>query len=219
MKYTTIIFDMDGTIIETDHIWKQATRELITRRGIHLSDEKFAKLNYELHGLALHKSCQLIKNVCNLPDNVEILIQEKGSRAYELYAHNIRFIKGFLEFYKKLQSQGIKSAIATNATQDIVDIADKKLSLKKLFSNHVYHMNHVNHQGKPNPAVFLHAAQQLKSDPQQCIVIEDSSPGIQGAKNAGMYCIAINTSGKKEKLQEADLVIESYHDLNLANLF
>lgn len=217
MRYTTILFDMDGTIIETEHIWKQATRELIICKGLSLTDAELDNIEYRLHGLSIDTCCQLIKEICRLPDSVESLIQQKAARAYNLYATGIRFINGFVEFHKVLQNKGLKSAIATNASKEIVTITDKKLNLKQFFGNHVYHMEHVNHKSKPDPAIFLHAAEQLISQPQDCIVIEDSPPGIRAAKNAGMYCIAINTSKQKEKLREADLIIEGYHELDLKN--
>ncbi len=218
MKYTSIIFDMDGTIIETDHIWKQATRELITNRGINLSDEEFTKLNHTLHGLSTQQSCQLIKEVCQLSDTVETLIHEKLTRAQELFALGIRFIEGFVEFHATLQTKNIKSAVATNASQRIVDITDKKLNLKQFFGDHIYHIDHVGNRGKPDPTIFLHTAQQLNTTPEKCIVIEDSPHGIHAAKKAGMYCIAINTSEKKEILHEADRIIEGYPELDLATL-
>lgn len=214
MKYTSIIFDMDGTIIRTEHLWEQANIELLANRGITLSVTEFTELKQKLHGLAIHKSCELIKHSFGLPDPVEALIQEKGARAHSLYSDGIHFIDGFTEFHSLTRSLGLTSAIGTNADQNIVNIANKKLNLEQFFGSHLYNMDHVNNCHKPNPAVFLYAAQKLDADPARCIVIEDSPPGITAAKKAGMYCIAINTSKKRENLSEADLIVEGYHELD-----
>lgn len=216
MNYQSIIFDMDGTIIKTNHIWKLATQKLITERGIILSENEWQELNAIIHGLSLPLSIQVIKDRYKLTDSVETLINEKEFYANSLYAQGIQFIDGFVEFHKQIDALGISSAIATNAVPTTVAITDQTLNLKQFFGNHLYHMGHVNYRAKPDPSIFLYAAQQLITKPEHCIVIEDSPLGIHAAKKAGMYCIAINSSGQKEKLQEADFIIENYHDLDIS---
>ena len=71
---------------------------------------------------------------------------------------------------------------------------------------------------KPNPAIYLYAAQQLGIDPEDCIAIEDSRHGIRAAKNAGMFCIGINSSKNLENIQEADHKIDAYHELDLVKV-
>lgn len=218
MKYKAIIFDMDGTIIDTDHIWESATRKLILSKGVILTPELEEELSRQLRGLALIKSCQIIKDLTKIIDPIEELIEQKSKLACSMYSEGVKFIPGFLEFHHKLKDHNIKSGIATNADDDTLNITKKALKLEQYFGGHIYNISHVNNIYKPNPALYLHAAKQLNIDPKDCIAIEDSAHGVKAAKAAGMYCIGINTSKNRNFLLESDHIIESYDEIDLNKL-
>jgi len=218
MNYRAIIFDMDGTIVDTENLWRQASRTIISNRGYVLSEQEELLLQESLPGIGLFNSCKLIKDVIKTDDSVEILMKEKAAIACQLYETGICFIDGFPEFYKKAAEIPLKMAIATNATIQTMEITDKSLNLSQYFGKHLYTINHVNNIGKPNPAIYLYAAKQLGIDPKQCIAIEDSGHGILAAKTAGMFCIGINTGKDLEKIKNADLTVECYEDINLTAL-
>ena len=85
MKYKAIIFDMDGTIVDTEHIWNSSTQKLISNRGIHLTSEMVTELQARLNGMALPQSCKIIKEMANLSESVEELMHEKTRLACDLY--------------------------------------------------------------------------------------------------------------------------------------
>ncbi len=216
MKYKAIIFDMDGTIIDTGGVWEKATELLLEKKGARFTPQQRKLVEEKTHGLHVKPSCQLIKDALGLADSVEMLAQELTQLADSTY-QKVKFIHGFVEFHSKLRSYNLKSGIATNAGQTTVEITNQILKLDKFFGKHIYNSTHVVNP-KPHPDIYLHTAQQLNCPPEVCVVIEDSAHGIKAAKAAGMYCIGINTSKKPELLKEADIIIDGYHEIDLIKL-
>lgn len=219
MTIKAIIFDMDGTIIDTEHIWTFATKNLLLSRAISQCTIESSNVFNKIHGLAVDKSCQILKDTFSLKDPLELLIKEKSSFAISLYAKEVRFIEGFIDFHKKITNAQLKTGLATNADDQTLEIANKALNLTAYFGIHMYNISCVDNRCKPDPALYLHAAKQLDLNPAECIAIEDSAHGIIAAKKAGMRCIGINTIRNKELLAQADLIIDTYKELDFNTLY
>ena len=207
MKFNALIFDMDGTIVDTTHIWKQATRDLVEARGIIYSEKLEAEIQKYVHGLATHESCKIVKEIAQLPDNVDDLIKEKSRRAVALYEQGIRFIDGFEKFHANSTNYPLSYALATNADDATLAVTNKNLNLERFFGKHLYNVSQVNFQCKPHPALYLHAARQLALDPAACLAFEDSTHGVRAAKAAGMFCIGINSGKNRNAIAAADIRI------------
>lgn len=218
MRYKAVIFDMDGTIVNTEKIWKKAGHLLIERRGIACTPELADQLKYKINGLALRESCTVIKNIVGLAEPIEDLVEEKRAIALDLYHEGIDFIDGFEEFSQKLDEHEFKKAIATNADDPTIKKTNDALNLRRFFGKHIYGISSVNHVCKPDPAVYKHAADKLGVNPAECIAVEDSAFGIAAACAAGMTCIGINTGRDKTQLGQADRIIDNYREIDVIDI-
>jgi len=218
VKYQAIIFDMDGTITDTEQIWHQAFKQLLARRNITLERTREQEILNQITGLGLPEKCLIIKKIAGLGDPHETLAQEKLNTAKALYGDHIKLMDGFPEFYQQARQRQLKMGVATNADDETLAITKDKLDLSNFFGKHIYGISQVNNVGKPNPAIYLHAARRLQVDPSACIAIEDSAHGINAARSAGMFCIGLDPTNESSQTRLADLKVRSYRDIDLDSL-
>ena len=206
-----IIFDMDGTIIKTEHIWQNVTREVIKKLGIsHVTDEQAEKLE-ALTGASLPKASKIIKDVFDFDWSEEEILQQHIVFANDhFHKYPCEFIEGFEFFHKRLLEYAIPNGIATNAHHDNLTGIVKVNGFRRLFGEYIYSPRDVQERVKPDPALFLHTADKLKVRPEECVVFEDSVYGFEAAKAAGMKCIAVKNEKNKHLLDRVDQSIQSY---------
>lgn len=207
-KYKAAIFDMDGTMIRNMSHHKKAWQEFLSRHGVHLSDEEFhakisGKKNDAIFEIVFGR--QLSQN------ESEKYTAEKELLYRELYKNDIEEVEGLTDFIAKLHNLGLKTAIATTAPKPNREFALKSLDLRGKFEV-ILGDEHVSN-GKPHPEIYLKAAKKLGIKPEDCVVLEDSPPGIQSAKSAGMTVVGILTSHSKNDLSEADYLVHNFTEL------
>ncbi|MBS0498277.1 MAG: HAD family phosphatase [Proteobacteria bacterium] len=210
----TIIFDAEGIVIDTETIWDKGQAIFLQRRGFVYDRERIKPL---LTGRTLAEGVEVMKQAYQFDGDTETLARERADIVRDLFIHETTFIDGFLPFFATVRGR-YKTCIATAMDQDLLKLVDQHLNLSALFANRIYTLDKVGYRSKPNPDIFLYAAQQLESSPGNCVVIEDAPHGIDAAKRAGMQCIAISTTYNAEKLQQADFVVNSYAEIDLATV-
>jgi len=203
-----VIFDLDGTLIDTTPNWEKAIIKVLERRGhINLTPEENQQIKRWIHKGTTSYEKALIETY-NLTDNYQDLHHEICSLIPET---ELTFIEGFTSFFSKLESTVKKTAIATNATHKLVSEVDKHVNLRKYFRSNIFSREDVG-IGKPDPKLFLYTAEQLGVDPSSCVVFEDSRAGFEAAKAAGMTCIAIEQSYNSEHRKLTHKSIKNYHE-------
>ena len=207
-----IIFDMDGTIIETTSHDLSAWQEVLGKYGIELSFEEYKQL--------LGRSSQEIIRIY-MPDLSKEKSQQVEEKKHGFFSKSIRqkgitITAGLSDFIKLLKQHGYKLALATAGSRKKVDILKKYISLDEYFSV-IVTASEVT-KAKPDPAIFLKVAEKFSIKPEECLVIEDAPKGVEAAHNAGMKSIAITTTHTREELKESDKIIDSFDQLGVEDI-
>ena len=205
-----VIFDMDGVIIDSEPIWRQAEKEVFSTVNIALLEEDCKKtMGYKIdevvdywHQLFPWQSPSKAEIKDNIIDRVIELIQQKGAAMAGL-EHAISLIK----------SHNLKLAIASSSANRIIEAVVAKLKLKDVFDICCSAENE--NWGKPHPAVFITTASRLNVNPEHCLVIEDSAHGVIAARAAKMKVLVVpeKDSAFKNEFHAAHYKLNSLKEL------
>ena len=208
MKYKAVIFDLDGTLIDSMGIWLQVDKEYLEKRNIPVPDDLFEDVP---EGNSFNEICLYFKDKFQLPDSIEEIGNEWIEMVAEHYKTNIKLNYGAEELIKYLYDQNVKIAIGTSNTKYLAETVLKANGVLQYFDSIVAGCEEI--KGKPFPDIFLKAAEELGIDPKNCLVIEDTIYGVRAAHNGGMDAFAIfddNDTHDIEKLKsEADFYAEN----------
>jgi len=197
-----IIFDLDGTLIESMNVWHECDLAFFAKRGITYPDDLWDDLtSNNITDLAKYFKQRFV-----LPESIEDIMAEWLAYVKNAYEHTITTKPFAMEIIHYLKNKGITLAIGTSNERSLAESVLRRLKMTDLFSTVVVGCDCEN--GKPAPDIFLLIAEKLGVDPANCLVIEDSLAGVQAAKNAGMtvYAVADASSArdKEQIMQTAD---------------
>ena len=207
----TIVFDGEGVVIDSEKLWDRGQEEFLRRRG---ATYDRAKIKHLLAGRSMAEGVRVLQAEYGFDGDVEALARERIEIVEDLFRREADFVPGFEKFYARVRYK-FKTCLATMMPKRLLDVVIARLELRDLFGEHIYSPDSNALAGKPAPDLFLYAARQLESPPANCIVIEDSPVGIEGARRAAMYCIGIATTFSPEKLAQADRVVRSFDEIEL----
>lgn len=208
------IFDMDGTLIDNTPYHYKSWVTLFKKygKGI-LSKETYYS---EISGVPVMDTVRRIFGDGRDEEELKALLEEKEEFYRQEYAPFVAAINGLENFLAELKDAGIKMAMATSATVQDIDFILDRIPIRNRFD--VVVESTMVSKPKPNPQIFLKAAERLNTLPSNCVVFEDSLAGIKAANDAGMKVVGITTGHPASELRNVDLVIDDYSGLSAQKL-
>lgn len=203
-----IIFDMDGVIIDNVTYHIKALQQFLKQFGKDVTEEEFQN---DYNGRTIQ---EVILGLKPNADHEEVMrLSEEKEKIYrDLYQDFLAPTPGLMEFLSAAKKAGLKMAVATSAITANADFTLDGLNIRNYFDA-VIDSTMVT-KGKPDPQIYLKAADELNISPENCVVLEDALAGIESAKRAGMDVIGLYTSLKKEELPDGLLLkIKDFREL------
>lgn len=216
MKNTdAVLFDMDGTLIDSMWVWAAVDEEFYERYGLTEPDDFYE----QMEGKSFTEVAKLYLDAFpEIPFTLEELQQEWTRMAYEKYTTEVPLKEGVREFITSLKERNVKLGIGTSNGRELVDATLQALDIEQHFDS--VHTSCEVETGKPSPDIYLLVAEDLGVDPSRCLVFEDVPNGILAGKNAGMRTCAVydqySRDQEDKKKEMADYYIDSYMELGSA---
>ncbi|HBR11586.1 MAG TPA: ABC transporter ATP-binding protein [Chryseobacterium sp.] len=207
----TVIFDMDGVIVDTEPLHKKAYYQHFGELGIEVDAELFSRFT----GKSTRNVYQMIKEIFKIDTDVEALIQRKRTIFYGLFDSDpaLQLLDGVEDLVKNLHSANFQLILASSAAKSTINRVFKRFDLFPYFSHLVSGEDFP--ESKPNPAIFIEAQRLSGNVKTSCIIIEDSTNGILAANRADIFCVGYKSANSKNQNYElADLVIQHFDELD-----
>ena len=206
-----VIFDLDGTLVDSMWIWKSVDIDFFKERNVELPDD----LQGALDGMSFRETAVYMKNRFGFAETPEELMDIWNEMAHKKYQYEAPLKEGVLEFLKALKEKGIKVGIGSSNSEFLVRTVLQSHGVLEYFDS-IHTANEVE-KGKPAPDIYLLVAKDLQVAPEQCLVFEDIVQGIMAGKNAGMKTCAIydyySEFDDERKRTLADYYIKDYREL------
>ena len=203
-----VFFDLDGTLIDSMHVWKDIDIEFLARFGYDLP----TTLQSDIEGMAFKETAAHFKERFLLPLTIEEIMDCWNQMAYHKYSEEIDYKPGAFAFLKMLKKQGMKTCICTSNSRELVQAVGEHIGFIPYFDEIITSCEVG--AGKPAPDIYLEASRRVGIPPKKCLVLEDTLAGIKAGKSAGMKVCAVEdefTAQKRTiKKELADYFIEDY---------
>jgi sugar-phosphatase len=207
------IFDMDGLLVDSEPLWRQAEIEIFGRLGVPLTDELCLETRGMVVGEMTRHWYDRYRWEGPTPDGVAAEVTDAVA---SLLSTGLVLKPGARRAVASCAERGLALGVASSSPRRLIEVVVTESGLAPWFA--VLHSAQEEEAGKPDPAVFLTTAARLGADPGRCVVFEDSPAGVQAAAAAGMVCVAVPekrpaSTGGLDGFASADLVIGTLEDV------
>jgi len=207
-----VIWDMDGVIADTGPYHFRAWQTVFQKKGVNFTEEDFTA-NFGQRNDTIIKKTLGEKTP---QSEVASIAREKETTFRKLVSRNIKPLPGAIALIRSLNEHGFKIALASSAPMENIQLITGSLGINNCFHTIVSGRDVA--EGKPSPQSFLLAAKKLGVAPQRCIVIEDAIAGVAACKSAGSRCLAVTNTNSREKLNKADLIVDTLEAVKINDL-
>ena len=207
----TVIFDMDGVIVDTEPVHRYAYYKQFKELNIEVSEELYTSFT----GNSTRNIFQKLKDIFQLEQDVEDLILRKRSIFNDAFdtKKDLELLAGVRNLIEDLHQNGVQLILASSASKVTIERIFNRFDLHQYFTHKVSGEDFP--KSKPHPAIFEHAASLSIAPKENCIIIEDSTNGIVAGKAAGILCIGYNSEhSKNQDLSLADYVVNHFDELD-----
>lgn len=206
-----VIFDLDGTLVDSMWMWRSIDIEYLERFGIELPED----LQKAVEGMSFSETAIYFKERFDLPDSLDQIKSDWNKMAWDKYLHEVPLKEGVLAFLDHLKASNIPAGIATSNSKELVTLVIEKLGIGDYFTSIRTSCEVL--KGKPSPDIYLLVAKDLGVEPANCLVFEDIVTGIMAGKNANMKVCGVydkySQEEEDEKIKLADYYVTSMGEI------
>lgn len=206
-----VIFDMDGLMIDTEHLHHESFKTVLEQYGITPVPNAMGVIH--ISGISAEANWEHFKKQYGFSADTQELTKAKNDAHLKLLENKVEAMPGLLDLLKNLKANGYKVGIASSSIREHINLIVSRLGIADFFDA-ITSGEEVDN-GKPAPDIFLKAAAKLGMNPAECVVLEDAMNGMRAGKAAGMYVIVVpNEFTQDEDFSAADLRVSSLKEVN-----
>lgn len=200
MRYEAVLFDLDGTLVETTHLWAESTRHALDKQGIECTEAEHASLAYKLLATLLTEKGYEEADIQRVRSIRDMFL-------LDLLKTKAAWVKGAESILDSLKD--VPMSIVTSSHASIIDALDASMNIRRRV-HHVIAAEDVHPDYKPHPKGLLLACERLQCEPEKCVYVGDQSCDLDAAKAAGMTSILVRGKHTPIDLTHTKVV----HDLS-----